>query len=344
MRTYLYLNGERVAINNLYNTNHGQYYYGSDILGSVKFVTGQGGQELKRIEYDVFGGIYKGNSPYGLETGYTGKPYDAVTGLSDYGFRDYSPKYARFITEDPIRDGENWFAYVGNNPVNWVDPWGLEIILHKGSTLRFMEGGDWEYDSVYAFQRTGLDKSFIGKTLDDIGIRDNGKKLLGKVEYDYDNTYLNTEGHLGVAHDRYRIKDIHTGKDKGGLYVTARKDAKNENIWKRGQFIGSVAADVLTGKNLVRGARTGSNLLKKAMNALSEAYKPTPKGVALSTGFAVGTATENTTIKDVALSMIPGVGSVGAYNAWLDTMSKDTLITNKNLLKDIPTVKSCGSN
>ena len=29
------------------------------------------------------------------------------------------------MTEDPIRDGENWFAYVGNNPVNWVDPWGL---------------------------------------------------------------------------------------------------------------------------------------------------------------------------------------------------------------------------
>ena len=126
VRTYLYLNGERVAVNNLYNTNHGQYYYGSDILGSVRFITGQGGQELKRIEYDIFGGIYKGNSPYGLETGYTGKPYDAVTGLSDYGFRDYSPAHARFITEDPIRDGENWFAYVGNNPVNWIDPWGLE--------------------------------------------------------------------------------------------------------------------------------------------------------------------------------------------------------------------------
>ena len=126
VRTYLYLTGERVAVNNLYNTNHGQYYYGSDILGSVRFITGQAGQELNRIEYDIFGGIYKGNSPYGLETGYTGKPYDSVTGLSDYGFRDYSPAYARFMTEDPIRDGENWFAYVGNNPVNWVDPWGLE--------------------------------------------------------------------------------------------------------------------------------------------------------------------------------------------------------------------------
>ena len=133
VRTYLYLNGERVAINNLYNTNHGQYYYGSDILGSVKFVTGQAGQELKRIEYDVFGGIYKGNSPYGLETGYTGKPYDSVTGLSDYGFRDYSPTHARFITEDPIRDGENWFAYCYADPINHIDPngyWTVSITFN----------------------------------------------------------------------------------------------------------------------------------------------------------------------------------------------------------------------
>ena len=140
VRTYLYLNGERVAVNNLYNTNHGQYYYGSDILGSVKLVTGQAGQELKRIEYDIFGGIYKGASPYGLETGYTGKPYDSVTGLSDYGFRDYSPAYARFMTEDPIRDGTNWFAYVGNNPVNWIDPWGLSASDGKNaSTNKLLE-------------------------------------------------------------------------------------------------------------------------------------------------------------------------------------------------------------
>jgi RHS repeat-associated protein len=61
-----------------------------------------------------------------MNLGYTGKPYDSRTGLYNYGYRDYEPGTARFTTVDPVRDGSNWFAYVNNDPVNWVDPWGLE--------------------------------------------------------------------------------------------------------------------------------------------------------------------------------------------------------------------------
>jgi hypothetical protein len=48
----------------------------------------------------------------------------------------------RFTTVDPIKDGNNWYAYVGNNPVNFVDPLGLdetEVINLQGSTLDFYE-------------------------------------------------------------------------------------------------------------------------------------------------------------------------------------------------------------
>jgi uncharacterized protein RhaS with RHS repeats len=45
--------------------------------------------------------------------------------MYNYGYRDYQPEVARFTTIDPIRDGANWFAYVNNDPVNWVDLWGL---------------------------------------------------------------------------------------------------------------------------------------------------------------------------------------------------------------------------
>jgi RHS repeat-associated protein len=64
----------------------------------------------------------------GMNLGYTGKPYDTATGMYNYGYRDYQPEVARFTTVDPIRDGANWFAYVNNDPVNWVDMWGLDIL------------------------------------------------------------------------------------------------------------------------------------------------------------------------------------------------------------------------
>ena len=57
--------------------------------------------------------------------GYSGKSYNQDTGLNNYGFRDYSPTQARFITVDPIQDGTNWYTLAVNNPVCFVDLWGL---------------------------------------------------------------------------------------------------------------------------------------------------------------------------------------------------------------------------
>jgi RHS repeat-associated protein len=56
---------------------------------------------------------------------YTGKRLDPETGHSDYGLRDYASRLARFTTVDPVKDGRNWYAYVGNDPVYFTDPLGL---------------------------------------------------------------------------------------------------------------------------------------------------------------------------------------------------------------------------
>ena len=57
--------------------------------------------------------------------GYNGKAFDETTKLYNYGFRDYAPSLGRFTTVDPVRDGNSWYSYVGMNPVNFMDTWGL---------------------------------------------------------------------------------------------------------------------------------------------------------------------------------------------------------------------------
>jgi RHS repeat-associated protein len=78
-------------------------------------------------DYDAFGTPVRGSFSGGLTIGYAGKQFDRITGMYNYGYRDYAPSEARFTTIDPIRDGTNWFSYVHNDPVNYVDLWGLKI-------------------------------------------------------------------------------------------------------------------------------------------------------------------------------------------------------------------------
>ena len=48
--------------------------------------------------------------------------------------RYYDPGTGRFVSEDPIQDGTNWYAYCGNNPVMFVDPMGTD-----GTTLEYID-------------------------------------------------------------------------------------------------------------------------------------------------------------------------------------------------------------
>lgn len=101
-------------------------YFTTDLLGSVRTTTDGYGYTDKNYSYDAFGAIIEGDLSGRQNFGYLGKQFDKQTGLYNYGYRDYTPKVARFTTVDPIRDGENWLTYCKNDSVNFVDFTGLK--------------------------------------------------------------------------------------------------------------------------------------------------------------------------------------------------------------------------
>jgi RHS repeat-associated protein len=61
---------------------------------------------------------------------YTGRELDAGN-LYYYRARYYNPQLQRFISEDPIgiNGGDNFYRYADDNPVSYVDPFGLDVTV-----------------------------------------------------------------------------------------------------------------------------------------------------------------------------------------------------------------------
>ena len=92
--------------------------------------------------YDAFGQELDGVDGVYNPFRYSGEYADIESGMIYLRARYYDPGLGRFISEDPIKDGVNWYVYCMNNPVNRWDPTGLVIEL-KGDTdqqKEFLDG------------------------------------------------------------------------------------------------------------------------------------------------------------------------------------------------------------
>jgi RHS repeat-associated protein len=101
-------------------------YYQQDGLGSVTSLSDPLGSITETLRYDAYGS--SSQISYSLSLyGFTGREWDRDIDLVFSRTRYLDPTIGRFISPDPIAffGGENFFRYVGNNPINFVDPTGL---------------------------------------------------------------------------------------------------------------------------------------------------------------------------------------------------------------------------
>ena len=114
-------------------------YYHQDGLNSVKKLTDGTGTIIGIYDYDAWGNPIGTLPSIANPFTYTGREWDKETGLYYYRARYYTSQIGRFISEDPIGfdGGINFYAYVGNNPVNFMGPLGLLLADPNTSTGQF---------------------------------------------------------------------------------------------------------------------------------------------------------------------------------------------------------------
>jgi len=102
-------------------------YYLTDNLGSTVGIVTSSGMKTAAYAYDPYGRTRTATGPNATANAirYAGGLFDATTGVTKFGARYYDPNTGRFTQPDPSGQGQNPYAYAGNNPITWKDPGGL---------------------------------------------------------------------------------------------------------------------------------------------------------------------------------------------------------------------------
>jgi RHS repeat-associated protein len=201
---------------------------------------------VEQNTYDAYGNVsiddtdnwYNGNRYM-----FTGRRYDAESGLYYYRARMYNPGLGVFQSQDPLGyiDSMNLYAYCANNPLSYTDPWGLWTVnltggLGMAANINFgYNSGKWHFGG-----NIGVGFGISGNLdLSDSGPSHTGLAVTATMFLSAGNPVVGTE--VGICADSSKCIQ----EDVGGFYgsvdllvVHAKASSnKGSGISKRLPFI-----------------------------------------------------------------------------------------------------------
>jgi RHS repeat-associated protein len=164
-------------------------YAVKDHLGSVHALIDSSGTVAATYTYDAWGNVLSHFrtpelSNFSLRFLWQGREYSWATGLYNFRARWYSPELGRWLSPDPIglEGGLNLYEFCGNDPVNFVDPYGLwagvdDVVFIVGGAAIGMTGrlvgdvinsarsGSWEFSDWEDYTGAAAGGAVSGETL-----------------------------------------------------------------------------------------------------------------------------------------------------------------------------------
>jgi RHS repeat-associated protein len=252
-------------------------WYRSNLTGSSLVAVDADGEVVTHIVYDAWGEPlttanldvnFAGIDNINNFTGYT---WDLTLELYYAQARFYDAGAHRFTTEDPARDGGNWYVYCGDNPLTNVDVWGLEKIVVSGNhasgyaIANFLEPA---IRTIREWLRNGHNNESITWLIADRGYDDLGWLLMGtlyRMKEDYPGYFSDQDDDV---FGELKLKDgIHKltlkylkNKDSFFDYITGGIDRTKEKITEMVIFSHGAAGNLALGYNAINGFSGSLNI------------------------------------------------------------------------------------
>ena len=185
----------------------GNEYFGYDGHGSVVNISDESGKSIKSYDYDAFGVELNKDANDTNLFRYCGEQYDNETDSIYLRARYYSPSLGRFTTEDPAKDGDNWYSYCAGNPVVRADRSGMKPydLFNSPDEAAIDFAKYTNEDSIKYSVEYGAG---IYKVTKNISIKIGDKQIsLKKDYYSYTKPYTNNATNY-VKHDVENMKKI----------------------------------------------------------------------------------------------------------------------------------------